>query len=459
MGEIPFGVKDSELVGFEYKIPEGYEGVIENGVFKLKKVESEDERIIELIRKLLINARNVQSNSSLWKQYDDALAWLEKQKDTENFKEAEEQKNDFVSGQFIQCNVDLPDFKRGEHYWLEYIGDDTYVGRSDNILSKKFHITPKTLFTCFTQQLKEAAPYRDMQKAETQEALFTEKPSDTQIIDALIHYLSEQDGVLTGINCIRTQDIIAYLEKQKEQKFADETMEEKDRIDSAFTKMMQKEQKPLEESIKEICKPINDVAAYLDEQLQRFKKEPSAEEYANILADEEVQGLSVGGEHIPAIKELIRRAFRFGVKWGKEKEQKPAEWSEEDENVYESIQTILLAEARFVEERKWFDSIKARIKSVCWDEKDEKMRDRLIDRLQFITLSTRTDCTSPNITFFDEIRWLKSLRPHWKPSDEDEVRLINTTISFLDDFKKKGYENAVECIDWLKSKLNGNTCK
>lgn len=46
---------------------------------------------------------------------------------------------------------------------------------------------------------------------------------------------------------------------------------------------------------------------------------------------------------------------------------------------------------------------------------------------------------------------------HWKPS-EDEERLIKTSISFLKDFADKGYENAVECIDWLKSKLNGNSC-
>lgn len=60
--------------------------------------------------------------------------------------------------------------------------------------------------------------------------------------------------------------------------------------------------------------------------------------------------------------------------------------------------------------------------------------------------------------------WLKSLperlqlKPSWKPS-EDEERLINTSISFLKDFADKGYENAVECIDWLKSKLNGNSGK
>ena len=39
---------------------------------------------------------------------------------------------------------------------------------------------------------------------------------------------------------------------------------------------------------------------------------------------------------------------------------------------------------------------------------------------------------------------------HWKPS-KDEERLINTSIAFLKYFADQGYENAVECIDWLKS--------
>ena len=98
----------------------------------------------------------------------------------------------------------------------------------------------------------------------------------------------------------------------------------------------------------------------------------------------------------------------------KQKEQKPAEWSEEDESVLEWL--------------LWF------FENLIW-HKDYRLQRE------------------------DVLLWLKSLRPSWKPNDEDEVRLINTTISFLDDFKKKGYENAVECIDWLKSKLNGNTCK
>jgi len=56
----------------------------------------------------------------------------------------------------------------------------------------------------------------------------------------------------------------------------------------------------------------------------------------------------------------------------------------------------------------------------------------------------------------DTAKHFYNFHSHWKPS-EDEERLINTSVSFLKDFADKGYENAVECIDWLKSKLNGNS--
>lgn len=65
----------------------------------------------------------------------------------------DKEKNDFVSGQFIQCKLSFDEFKEGEHYWLEYVGDDMYVGRSDNILNQKFHITPRQLYTLFSQKL------------------------------------------------------------------------------------------------------------------------------------------------------------------------------------------------------------------------------------------------------------------------------------------------------------------
>lgn len=93
---------------------------------------------------------------------------------------------------------------------------------------------------------------------------------------------------------------------------------------------------------------------------------------------------------------------------------KPAEWSEEDEKFFQLLHAGLYA-------------MKGRIGGDDYN--------KVVNRL-------------------------KSIRQqlHWKPSEE-EVRLINTSISFLKDFADKGYENAVECIDWLKSKLNGDACK
>ena len=36
-------------------------------------------------------------------------------------------------------------------------------------------------------------------------------------------------------------------------------------------------------------------------------------------------------------------------------------------------------------------------------------------------------------------------------SDKDNERLRKTTIAFLKNFAEQGYENAVECIDWLEN--------
>lgn len=116
--------------------------------------ESEDERI----RKRLVEIAKV------WKsggyacgnddEIDDIISWLEKQgeQNTANFEEAEKEKSDFVSGQFIECRKSFNEFEEEKSYWLEYIGDDTYIGRSDNVLNHKFHITPRQIFTLFTHE-------------------------------------------------------------------------------------------------------------------------------------------------------------------------------------------------------------------------------------------------------------------------------------------------------------------
>ena len=64
---------------------------------------------------------------------------------------SEQEKTDKVSGKFLYCVTDFSIFKQDESYWLEYIGDDTYCGRSDNILDRKVKITPRQLELYFSE--------------------------------------------------------------------------------------------------------------------------------------------------------------------------------------------------------------------------------------------------------------------------------------------------------------------
>lgn len=54
----------------------------------------------------------------------------------------EKYKENVVSLKFMKCMVSFGKFKKGKTYWFEYIGDDKYLGRSDNILNQKIQIFP-----------------------------------------------------------------------------------------------------------------------------------------------------------------------------------------------------------------------------------------------------------------------------------------------------------------------------
>ena len=169
------------------------------------------------------------------------LAWLEKQGNNDTLddeayrkayydgynkcnrdwiysQEAEKEKYDFVSGQFIECRKSFNEFKEDNSYWLEYIGDDTYVGRSDNVLNQKFHITPRQLFTLFTQQHrpKEDSNVND----ETNTPTGYGKYVDECLNEASKHFFSEgedkysvADLFYAGVRCGKS-----WLENQSEQK-------------------------------------------------------------------------------------------------------------------------------------------------------------------------------------------------------------------------------------------------
>lgn len=193
---------------------------------------------------------------------------------------------------------------------------------------------------------------------------------DEKIRRWLCDYFSSIDKawIHKDITCI---DILRWLEKQKEQK--------KEKFPPYVTGF----------------KGHPDPAGTSD-------LEEAAKEYASKTLCDPDDGPSTG---------LAKESFIAGAEW--QKEQKPAEWSEEDEEI---LKLLILNIGRYM----YFGGM-----------------------------------SSERILSF-----LKSLRPQQRQEwSEDEERLINTSISFLKDFANKGYENAVECIDWLKSKLNGDSGK
>lgn len=138
---------------------------------------------------------------------------LEKQGEhLENYDEAEKEKADFVSGKFIQCRKPFLIFKEDESYWFEYIGDDTYIGRSDNILDQKFHITPRQLYTLFSQQHSEKDDTNEVieneELCETNAPVGYGKYVDECLNDAAKHFFSEgedkysvADLFYAGVRC------------------------------------------------------------------------------------------------------------------------------------------------------------------------------------------------------------------------------------------------------------------
>ena len=113
--------------------------------------ESENERIVKFIKNQLFNIKKtITENYELDAKLTNAIDWLERQGEhLENFDEAEKEKSDFVGDGFIKCFANFLDFKEGNTYWLEYMGDDKYNVRSDNLLGKTYHITPCQLYTVF----------------------------------------------------------------------------------------------------------------------------------------------------------------------------------------------------------------------------------------------------------------------------------------------------------------------
>ena len=78
---------------------------------------------------------------------------------------------------------------------------------------------------------------------------------------------------------------------------------------------------------------------------------------------------------------------------------------------------------------------------------DEQIRKRIIQSLHGDVLDIEE--TNKAISWLENQCKAKENKDSLNNQDKDE-RLMETTIAFLREYADKGYENAVECIDWLK---------
>ena len=99
----------------------------------------------------------------------------------------------------------------------------------------------------------------------------------------------------------------------------------------------------------------------------------------------------------------------------------------EDEKIRKEIISIL-RNAYWTSNRNRFNEL------VAWLEK-QKDKDKLIQELG-----------EYKVKYTQEVleKYINSM------SNKDDERLRKTAIAFLKDFAEQGYENAVECIDWLE---------
>ena len=251
---------------------------------------------------------------------------------------------------------------------------------------------------------------------------------DERIRKALIHLINEQDGFLTAINGISVKDIIAYLEKQKEQKpsVCDGEIEDKKRdIVAAIRKYY----------------PA-DYAEYLTSFLKGLSPEDNSEdEYGQEMLSIAYK-LMYG--HIP--ENLRTKEFWDSLKFMREytgrvaiihSYEKPAEWSEEDEkHLYNAIEAVkytydVSADSSGAQCIEFLKSLPERFNlqpKQEWSDEDKKILYEIIRNINAYDAYTGT--SYQRLELHDKkINFLKSLRPqpHWKPS-KDQMKILRKYV-------------------------------
>lgn len=161
--------------------------------------------------------------------------------------------------------------------------------------------------------------------------------------------------------------------------------------------------------------PIRSIFAWLEKQKEQKPAEFTHHEIDESLCDAVTHQMEDDGD----IDDFVRRGIddialkyaELGAKW--QKEQKPAEWSDEDKKMLLSIiNAFRNGTVSTIGQEQWLKSLHKRFNlqpKPEWSEEDED-RIRQIERI-----AQQAGCTQK---LQEEIHdWFKSLRPHRKPSE------------------------------------------
>ena len=390
--EIPFGAKDSELKGWEYTIPEGMEAEIKDGKIVVREKESEDERIrMKLYHTVLGTPDTSDWFNDISK--DAMLAYLEKQKEhSMSTEETELNSLAFLSQMDYTC---IPPKK--EHQNSSDAPKNALGGALNSPLDKDKNLDD--IAQDYVEAVKEYNPeptWNLMQTAVCYGYHYREEKEQKPV---------EPSGKLSReeyLYQLLIDQLITYLDYEylTGKKPAEWSEEEKDKLNSIERLIVNanahgnyligdKEAIDLQHFIRSIVKPTTNLAEWSAED----------EKMRNSILDKMISldnayggdGIAYGSE-IAWLKSLRPQKTpqdrfkeareKYEVEW---KEQKHMEWSEEDEEKLNQIDSLLWLLDDYVGDdcslgQEKTDSIRSEIQNVL----------------------------SP---------WLKSLRPSWKPSE------------------------------------------
>ena len=252
-----------------------------------------------------------------------------------------------------------------------------YKKKYDEALKRAKEIKSKILSSHLsTESCKAVSEYIDEIIPELCES------EDERIRKGLVNFL-QSPFIKENLTDEKVAPWIAYLEKQKEQKPL--STEETELNSIAFLEQMGYTcVHPKKEHQNDSDAPKNALGGALNSPLDKDKN----------LDD-------IAQDYVEAVKEynpeptwnLMQTAVCYGYHYREEEEQKPAEWSEEDERIIDTIVSVL---GQYID-----------YKAVS---------------------GTGSGYATPR--YNKEIDWLRSLRPSWKPSEE-QMEALAITVTFF----------------------------